>query len=191
MITGEEFIDALGDEINSLFNKLDAECKENEYKKDLYSEYRELLQRFLNCIADSNYDIWECRGSFSALGTICNIRTQKLMDESSTDDSNVSSVESKDAAAKVISDCKRHITTITSISTLQAEIIKVAIKMQMLVVSNLDKSGKGGSNNSDENDKISENADEFYDDLGCSKHEMELLESLMGEFPEFDPYLRK
>ena len=57
MISKEEFINVLGDDIGSLCDKLDLESIEHEDKKELYLEYKGLLKRFLNCIADSNYDL--------------------------------------------------------------------------------------------------------------------------------------
>lgn len=190
MISKEEFINVLGDDIGSLCDKLDLESIEHEDKKELYLEYKGLMTRFLNCIADSNYDVWECRESFHALMTACNMRVQQFVEESNADDFDMTCVEPREAAKNVIRDCKNNITTISSVTTLHLALIKIAIKMQILVVSNLDESDKGESNNSDKNHEQNENADEFYDDLGCSKHEIELLEGLMGEFTEFDSYLR-
>lgn len=166
MIEKGEFINKLNDEINISFR----EYEDNEFK-GLFEEYQ-------NRLADSDYDTCECRCSLYAFGRLCDLRIQKLIKICDLEDSDI-------AVSSTIEDekCSHNFSRLALL--LKTAIIKIIIKMELLCA-NDEIENEGCNLNSKEINIY----DEYYDDLGCSKKDMELLENLMGEFVEFDPYLR-
>lgn len=196
MKTKEEFLDALSGEIEKICKEYESDVEENQDKIELFSEYKELLETFQKKILGSNYDVTECKSSLVALGSVCQIRLQKIADILEHNDPEITDDMSTEEMKAVVSSQFSNLKTGLTATIVNGNIHRIIINIIRPSDSELDelkeKLEKLGDSAFEEIAiEMNEDSDEYYFDIGCSRHDAEFLENLMGEFTEFDEFLRK
>lgn len=188
MTTKEVFIETIKNGINTqLMN-----CENESEKMELFSECKELFEDYCKNLTASNYDIWECRYSLGALGVLCSIRLSQHLDEASKKCCEEPWNMSEEEWHMMIGNNWRSFG-----KGLNASLVKQAIFLVIIEANSPSKGDLSEMRKSIEKLKVSNDSsqkksvdDVYFKEIGCYKQDMELLEGLMGEFAEFDPYLR-
>lgn len=176
-------------------NDLDSEeCKD---KIELFLEYRKLIEDFLTRVTDSDYDADEYMGCFRGMAGLCIARLQKI--ESILEDNYAEFTDdmTNDEMLTIVCNQFRNLKKGSTAVFLKMKLLKafqsVTLPNKSELEAMLEKLASIEEDGIEYVDVLmneDDGNDSFCMDLGCSISDRKLLEGLMGEFPEFDEYLR-
>lgn len=195
MKTRDEFLKELKKEVDFLMTKYESDADDNGRKLMIFKEHKELIEKYIVRLADSEYGIDECKQSLFALVAVCETRLEKITDILNdnqleiTDDMSVEQMNEMVAtqfenlgigtsAFVVNADILLHIKNVglPSRSEIKAMIEK-ASKLDCVAFENIAV-------------QIEDSMSEHDFELGCDKNGIKLFEELMAEqYPEFDAFL--
>jgi len=196
METRDEFIKELKKEVDSLIVKYERDAADDEGRKlECFKEYKDLIEIYMVRLASSEYDVDECKHSLHALGAVCKTRLEKISDILNENDPEITDDMSVDQMKEIVSTQFKNLSTGTTAAIVNTGICRLIMHMVLPSKSEIEamieKVSKLGD---DAFEKIAvrleEGMSEYDFELGCDKHDIKLLEDLMGEqYPEFDAFL--
>lgn len=188
-----KFIEDLEHELSTLCDKYESDIEENKEKIDLFSEYKKLFQTYMMRLSESEYDVNECKGSLTALGSVCQKRLDKIVDMMESDDVDITEDLSVDEMKSSVSKLFDSLGTGLTATIVKADIFRIIANLTSPSESEINEALNKLSQLADleidvANIKVNADMEDdiYREDLGCSMREVRLLENLMGPFSEFD-----
>lgn len=195
METRDEFIKELKKEVDALVAKYESDADDNGRKMQCFKEHEELLEKYMDRLADSEYDVDECKQSLHALGSVSKARLQKVIDILSDNDPEISDDMPVDQMKEIVSTQFKKLSIGTTAAIVNGGICQLIMHVGLPSKSEIEAIIDKVSKLDDEAyEKIAvqmeDSMSEYDFELGCDKHDIKLLEDLMGEqYPEFDAFL--
>lgn len=195
METRDEFIKELKEEVDALVAKYESDADDEGRKMQCFKEHEELLEKYMDRLADSEYDVDECRQSLQALGSVCKTRLQKMMDLLNDNDPEINDDMPVDQKMELVFAHIENICIGTAATTVNGGICQLVARVGLLSENEIEAVIEMASKLDDEAfEKVAaqmeESMSEYDFDLGCDKNDVKLLENLMGEqYPEFDAFM--
>ena len=195
METRDEFIKELKKEVDALVAKYERDADDNGRKLECFKEHKELIENYMDRLADSEYDVDECRQSLKALGSVCKTRLQKIIDILNDNDPEIADDMPVDQMKEIVSTQFKNLRIGTTAAIVNGGICQLVAHVVVPSKSEIEAVIEMTSKLDDEAfEKIAirmeESMSEYDFELGCDKHDIKLLEDLMGEqYPEFDAFL--
>lgn len=195
METRDEFIKELKKEVDGLAAKYESDADDNGRKLECFKEHKELLENYMDRLADSEYDVDECRQSLQALGSVCKTRLQKIIDILNDNDPEIADDMPVDQMKEIVSTQFKNLSIGTTAALVNVGICQlvahVGLPSKSEIEAMIEKLSKFDDDAFEKAAVLMEEGMSEYDfELGCDKHAIKLLEDLMGEqYSEFDVFL--